>query len=184
MRLSWQTWLEQCLLVGLAMLLYLALFELNAWALTSLEHAPGVNWIFLPAGLRVFLVLILGAPGALGLVLGTWAIDLLRGAPWTTGLFLNGLVSGLMPWLLRLGLERLRLFPHDLRDLHWPALSRYVLLYALLNALAHQTAWQLTGWRASLVWVDIWPMVVGDLAGALIVIGLWRLLLQRRTAML
>ena len=177
-------WLDNGLLAGLSMGLFVAMFELNAWALTSLEHTPGVNWIFLPAGLRVFLVLILGAPGALGLVLGTWAIDLLRGAPWTTGLFLNGLVSGLTPWLLRLGLERLRLFPHDLRDLHWPALSRYVLLYALLNALAHQTAWQLTGWRASLVWVDIWPMVVGDLAGALIVIGLWRLLLQRRTAML
>jgi len=174
--------LDNGLLAGLSMGLFVAMFELNAWALTSLEHTPGVNWIFLPAGLRVFLVLILGAPGALGVVLGTWAIDLGQGQALSSGLLLNGLASGLTPWLLRLGLEHLQMFPRDLRDLHWPALSRYVLLYALLNALAHHTAWHVTGWRDNQWWVDIWPMVVGDLAGALIVIGLWRLLLQRRAS--
>lgn len=177
-----QAWVERWLLVGLATALYVALFWLNDWALMGLELTRGVNWVFLPAGLRVFLVLILGAPGALGVVLGTWAIDLGQGQALSSGLLLNGLASGLTPWLLRLGLEHLQMFPRDLRDLHWPALSRYVLLYALLNALAHHTAWHVTGWRDNQWWVDIWPMVVGDLAGALIVIGLWRLLLQRRAS--
>ena len=48
-------------------LTYTLLFYLSDWLTAFLEAAPGVNWIYLPAGLRLFLVLIFGLSGAIGI---------------------------------------------------------------------------------------------------------------------
>ena len=52
---------------AISSVLYLILFYLNDWLTTELMYGLGVHWIYLPAGLRLFLILVFGLPGALGI---------------------------------------------------------------------------------------------------------------------
>ena len=51
--------------------LFAGFFHFNGWLFASLSYAESINWVFLPAGFRIVLVLILGLPGATGIMLGT-----------------------------------------------------------------------------------------------------------------
>jgi hypothetical protein len=51
--------------------LYMAFFYFNQTITTPLEQAKGVNWIFLPAGIRIFITLILDYSGAIGLAIAS-----------------------------------------------------------------------------------------------------------------
>mgnify|MGYP001346210927 CR=1 FL=1 len=59
---------EWALMILLSAFLFVGFFRLNDLLFIAFEHAEGINWIFLPAGFRVLLVLVLGWPGALGIV--------------------------------------------------------------------------------------------------------------------
>jgi len=56
-------------------LTYSALFYFNSWLTSSLIFSSGVNWIYLPAGLRLFLTLIFGLPAALGIAFASFLIS-------------------------------------------------------------------------------------------------------------
>jgi hypothetical protein len=58
--------LQKTALTLLSAVLFVGFFELNDLIFYSFEHKEGINWLFLPAGFRVILVLVLGLPGALG----------------------------------------------------------------------------------------------------------------------
>lgn len=51
--------------------LFVSFFHFNGWLFSELAYTQNVNWVFLPAGFRIVLVLILGLPGAAGITLGT-----------------------------------------------------------------------------------------------------------------
>lgn len=53
----------------------MAFFYFNQYITAPLEQAKGVNWIFLPAGLRIFLTLILDYSGAIGLAIASLLIN-------------------------------------------------------------------------------------------------------------
>jgi hypothetical protein len=55
--------------------LYMGFFYFNQFITTPLEDAKGVNWIFLPAGIRIFITLLLDYSGALGLVVASLLIN-------------------------------------------------------------------------------------------------------------
>ena len=57
-------------------LAYVLFFRLNGALFGWLEFSAGVNWVFLPSGLRLMLVLLWGPWAALGLVV-MWAGDML-----------------------------------------------------------------------------------------------------------
>ena len=65
---------EKTALILLSAFLFVSFFELNDWLFDFFEYSEGINWVFLPAGFRILLVLVLGLPGALGIILGTWFI--------------------------------------------------------------------------------------------------------------
>lgn len=62
-------WLRASLECLLSAALYMGFFYFNNYITASIEDAQGVNWIFIPAGLRIFLTLIFDFAGAAGLVL-------------------------------------------------------------------------------------------------------------------
>jgi hypothetical protein len=66
---------EKSALTLISAVLFVGFFQLNNWAFSIFEYSEGISWVFLPAGFRVILVLVLGLPGALGLMLGSWFID-------------------------------------------------------------------------------------------------------------
>lgn len=172
-------WGQQAALVMLSSLLYVGFFHFDAWLMAPWAHNPDVSWIFLPAGFRVLLVLGLGLPGALGIMLGNWWIDLALWTPelWLSTLF-TGVVSGFAPWLVRQGMERWGRLDAGLQRLDAAGLLQFVLLYAALNALGHQLLWSALPRLNTVPWVDVWPMFVGDLMGALILLFLMQQLLR------
>lgn len=159
---------EWALMVLVSAFLFVEFFRLNDLLFASLEYASGVNWIFLPAGFRVLLVLVLGLPGALGIVLGNLWLDQshLNASAWL-GTVLTGLASGLGPWLIKCWMESRGLLNRQLQQITASRLLNFVLIYAVVNAVSHQ----LIRWNfqhdTSKPWLDVWPMFIGDVLGAM-----------------
>lgn len=180
MRLSIQEALETIALTLGSAFLFASFFQLNGWLFAGLAYREGVNWVFLPAGFRVILVLVLGTSGAMGIMLGTWFLD--RDALGTTGMGLalvNGVVSGFTPlWVLKI-LERGKRTQPLLQDMTVQRLLNFTLIFAAANAVAHHLVWLLLERADVNIWVDVWPMFIGDAIGALLMLYSFKLLLSR-----
>ncbi len=170
--------LEVAVMVAASALLYVEFFKLNTLVFSRFEHIEGVNWIFLPAGFRVLLVLGMGLPGAAGILLGNCWLDWENTNAQTLWLVLaTAAVSGLTPWLVKCVMEKRRLLPRQLQKLSAQSLLQFVLAYAVANALAHQLLWWALQRPGSNPLVDIWPMFVGDAIGAMVILYTLKLML-------
>jgi hypothetical protein len=163
--------LENTALSLLSAVIFVGFFQFNEWIFSSLQHSEGINWVFLPAGFRVILVLLLGLPGAVGLMLGSWFIDwelIQSGKPWMG--FLNGVAGGLTPWLVMKLLQHRRWLHMQLHSLNAAQLLNLTLLTSAASAVAHQLVWWLLDRPNMNLWLDVWPMFFGNLMGALIML--------------
>ena len=152
---------------------YASLFYVNHWLTSEFIFSLGVNWVYLPAGLRLFLTLIFGLPGAIGIALASFLISYHGDFPHDLLLCIGiGLVSGFAPYLARLFvLSNVRLAP-DLSDLNFQKLIFCILIYAFLSAGLHQ-------WWFSTMALDnaggvnhLSVMFIGDILGSLLLISL------------
>lgn len=161
--------------------LFYGLFRLNDWLLTTFEYSRQISWIFLPGGIRVVIVMVMGLPGALGVVIGSWAISYFNGQEWSLLQVGNGLISGLTPWVVMK-----LMFKNDALSEQWVRLTpsrllAFVVSYALANALLHHGFWWALHMPELNIWQGFMPMVVGDLLGALILLYLLKWSLDRVT---
>lgn len=180
MKISIQEAFETTALTLGSAVLFASFFQFNGWLFADLMYREGVNWVFLPAGFRIILVLILGLPGAMGIMLATWFID--RDSLGTSSMWLalvNGVVSGFTPlWVLKI-LERGQRSQHLLKNITAQRLLNFTLIFAAASALAHHLVWLLLGRADINIWVDVWLMFVGDAIGALLMLYGFKLLLSR-----
>lgn len=180
MKLGVQESFETTALALGSAVLFAAFFYVNSWIFSDLLYREGVNWVFLPAGFRIILVLVLGLPGALGILIGTWFLD--REALGTSSVWLallNGVVSGFTPlWVLKV-LERGKRSQHLLQEMTAHHLLNFTLIFAAASSVAHQLVWVLLGRDDVNIWVDVWPMFIGDAIGALLMLYAFKLLLSR-----
>ncbi len=153
-------------------LVYTLLFYANDWLTAFLEVAPGVNWIYLPAGLRLFLVLIFGLSGAIGIAtasaLITFGRDLGDDIISIVGI---GLISGFGPYLARLLVIRNLKINPDLSNLNIQMIAISVLVFALLSTGLHQVWFVLMGIPSGSLSNAI-AMLIGDILGALLFISI------------
>ena len=171
MRQWLQDGLEKTALTFLSAVLFVGFFNFNNWIFSHLQYSEGVSWLFLPAGFRVILVLVLGLPGALGLMLGSWFIDwdLFAGSNAILG-FMNGVAGGMTPWLVMKFLQNRQWLNTHLQTLTAPQLLNLTLIFAAASAIAHQLVWLLLERPNLNIWVDVWPMFVGNALGALLML--------------
>lgn len=156
---------------------WLLAYEVHLWVDEMVEWDQGAHWVFLPAAVRLLAVLVCGWAGAAGIFIGS-----LLTAPQSYGeLPLDGLLgaalSALAPMLSVLVWRRVARVPTDLRGLRPWHLATLALLCALINALSKTVLY----WLRDLVddpLMGLLTIVVGDLAGILIVVYALRLLLQ------
>jgi hypothetical protein len=154
-------------------LTYTSLFYVNNWLTSDLVFSLGVNWIYLPAGLRLFLTLIFGLPGAIGIVLASFLISYYGDFSHDLIVCLGiGLVSGFAPYLARIFVLRNVSLASDLSDLNFQKLVICIFIYALLSAGLHQ-------WWFSTMALDnagginhVSAMFIGDVLGSLLLISL------------
>jgi hypothetical protein len=152
---------------------YTFLFYFNGWLTNTLVFGLGVNWIYLPAGLRLFLTLIFGLPGAIGIAAASFLISYYGDFPHDLTLCVGvGLISGFAPYLARYFVfSNLRL-ESDLSNPNFPKLIACILIYSLLSAGLHQ--W----WFATMTLENTGSvnhflvMFIGDVLGSLLLISL------------
>jgi len=152
---------------------YTSLFYINNWLTSELVFSLGVNWIYLPAGLRLFLTLIFGLPGAIGITLASFLISYYGDFPRDLMLCIGiGLVSGFAPYLAKFFvIHNVRLSP-DLSDLNFQKLVICILIYALLSAGLHQWWFSTMALNNAGGINHVSVMFIGDVLGSLLLISL------------
>lgn len=156
---------------ALTIFVFLALNRVNEFVFGPFEHSAGINWVFLPAGIRLLATLLFGAAGFLGLLLVSLYLnfqhfvfpDQVRalsgaiagaGGPYLAYLFAKHWFD-LGPWLKNLTAQRL--------------LVTGVLCGIMSPAFHHAFMWVQTG---LVDWTALGVMMTGDIVGILIVLYL------------
>ncbi len=149
--------------------LYTGFFILNEAFFSGLEFDIGVNWIFLPAGMRLLCTLLFGLEGAIGLFIAGLIVinfyfptfDLI------TGIGAAFITAGAPYLVYRLALSR-GLSP-SLQKITPKTLGMLILIYAITSPLSHQLWFALRGFSPDFL-SAVFAMFVGDLLGTLIII--------------
>lgn len=158
--------LEILYLTLIAAVLYCCLHWLNFWVFKQIEFSDHVNWIYLPAFLRLANVLILDTLfGSIATGLGVCLICAFQEL--TVMVMLpNALASVLSPLF---ALIIFKIFKHRGVSLHCIRdLIVLALIYALMNTLTHHIAWALVEPEELMNTTQIPIMFFGDLTGACI----------------
>ena len=158
-------------LISIAAILYAASFLINSYVMGSFSFSLGVSWVFLPAGLRLLLTLLLDKNGALGIAIASIAISF--------GFYFEdpvlgigaGVISGLAPYIAKLLVFSDKDSNRDLSQLDAKQLLNCVFVFSVVSPLMHQ-AWYSLHNKDGLFFEDLGVMIIGDLIGTLIVIYL------------
>ena len=151
--------------------LYMAFFYFNQTITIPLEQAKGVNWIFLPAGLRIFLTLILDYSGAIGLALASLLINYIGfyELDFTSTLGI-AVICGVAPLLGRhFVIHNLKVQP-DLSNISMGQLLIIIIAYSLLSSGLHQL-WFAARDLDSGSWNHFIAMFCGDVAGSILFVA-------------
>ena len=160
-------------------LAYSSLFYINDWLTTHLIYGPGVNWIYLPAGLRLFLTLIFGLSGAVGIAIASFVICFFGPFPLELTTYIGiGLISGFAPYIARLFVMSNISISSDLSNLSLQKLAICILIYATLSSGLHQWWFAVRGLDEAGTLNHFLVMLIGDVLGAVILIGLVKYVLD------
>ena len=158
--------------VVLSAMLYMAFFYFNQLITAPLEDARGVNWIFLPAGLRIFLTLIFDYSGAIGLAIASWLINLIGFYEYDLTSTLGiAMICGVAPLLGRHFVIHNLNVQADLSNLTLKQLLAIIIAYSILSSGLHQV-WFFERGLDSAGWNHFFAMFCGDVAGSILFIAL------------
>lgn len=164
-----------CLLCGMVaatVVLFLATIGLNELLFARSEFARGINWIYLPAGMRLLCILLFAEAGAIGLLIASWWICFFYFFPdQPLRSFVGGILAADAPYLV----YRLMLVGAGARtslaDLTPAALLGYAVAFSVASPLLHHIWFALQGQTENL-FSGFFVMAAGDLSGTLIVLYL------------
>lgn len=153
-------------------------FSLNTQLFQATNFSAGVNWIFLPAGLRLLLVLIFGIYGAVGVSIASILIGLSDFFPndQLTAIF-SGIISGFSPYLARLIILNQTRLSASLDNLGPKSLLICICIFAVISPLFHQILFYINGYTDNLG-ASLSVMIVGDLLGSFLVVYAAKLIIE------
>jgi hypothetical protein len=168
-RVSFAQFRLQAAMVLATIALFSAMLAVNEWLFRSLEFAPGINFVYLPAGMRLLCTLLFAEAGAVGLLIVSWAASFLVFFPGQFERpFLGGILAAVAPYAVY-RLARWRYGLHaSLANLTPSRLLVLALAYALSSPLLHHVYFAWAGQHDLLR--GFIAMFTGDFAGTLIVI--------------
>lgn len=155
--------------VGAAIVFILSLW-INQEVFTHTEFVRGVNWIYLPSGVRLLSTLLLGGDGAIGLLIASWLVDFFYFFPHDpVRSIAGGIIATVAPYACyRLAREWYGL-KASLANLTAKRLLVLALVYSIANPLLHHIWFALQGNTHNIV-ESFFMMCAGDLSGALIML--------------
>lgn len=167
------------LMVISTIVLFLAVLALNELLFTRSEFARGINWVYLPAGVRLLCTLLFGAAGAIGLLLVSWAVcflyffpdDLVRA-------FMGGILASAAPYLVYLFVQRHWGLKKTLGNLTPQRLLLCSMAFSLASPLLHHL-WFAFGEPERELLPGFIAMATGDFTGTILVLYTAKFILVR-----
>jgi hypothetical protein len=158
--------------VFISALLYSALFFFNDWITETVKYDLGVSWIYLPAGLRLFLILIFGLAGAIGIAAASFAISYFWAFPADLVTCIGiGLISGFAPLFAKWVVVSKTHISNDLSNLSVQKILLCIVIYALMSSGFHQYWFMLRDLESGSI-NHFLVMFAGDVAGSILLIAL------------
>lgn len=156
------------IVIGVAMA-WVASFKLNEWLFEATSVSVRANWIFMPAALRLIVVLLFDQLGALGLVLGAYLTMPEKSVADLLPHSLIAMSSGLAPlFAVRAG-RRLLGIADSLRGLRTVDIIALSVGCAAANAIIlHLSLWFGDGYDGNLR--HVLSVFVGDVTGSALVL--------------
>ena len=163
--------------VFLLTITYFVLFRINDYFFSSYTFSSGVDWVYLPSGLRLVFVLVFINVGAVSVGLSSLVISYLylfnQDLITIAG---TGFISGFAPWCARkICIQKYKMDP-NLQDLSASALLKIALVFAVVSPVMHQLWLTWRGQTESFVQSTV-VMAIGDLLGTLLVLYLIKFLM-------
>ncbi len=150
--------------------LYALALAINEWAFIGLQETPGINWVFLPAGIRLCCTLLFGFWGAVGLWLASFFIATHYLFPdQAVHALVVSLLSALSPYLVYLSARHYFGLAESLINLSPHRLIICCIFFGICNAVLHHV-WFLLYSPAAVSIKGFSAMLTGDIVGALLVL--------------
>jgi hypothetical protein len=157
------------MIVG-TMILFSLMLAANEMLFSRFEFARGINWVYLPAGVRLLCTLLFGGAGAIGLLIVSWLVsffyffpdDFIRS-------FMGGILAAAAPYLVYRIAQRAYGLRASLTNLTSKRLLICVVAYSIASPLLHHIWFALHNDRANIA-QGFFVMFTGDLVGTLIVV--------------
>ncbi|KAB0660049.1 MASE1 domain-containing protein [Burkholderia diffusa] len=163
--------------IGTALVFVVSLW-VNQEVFTHSEFVRGVNWIYLPSGVRLLATLLLGSDGAIGLLVASWLVDFLYFFPNDPiRSIAGGIIATVAPYATyRLAREHYGLHA-SLTNLTPKRLLVLALAFSVANPLLTNIWLALRG-QTTNIGERFFAMFVGDLSGTLIILYTIKILLS------
>jgi hypothetical protein len=157
--------------VGITVLAFLGLNWLNELAFIQLQQSNGINWVFIPAGIRLLSTLLFGFAGFEGLLLAGVYLNFFHFEFHSNFRAWSGALAGALgPYLAALLVKHWFDLEPRLKGLTAHRLLFTGVLCGLMSPVFHHTfMWVLTG---HVDWTALTAMIIGDTIGILIVLCL------------
>lgn len=164
-------------MVAATIVLFGIALAINHWLFAQFEFAAGINWVYLPAGVRLLATLLFAEAGALGLLLVSWPVSFFWFFPDDPQRALVGsLIAAAVPYGLYVLARRQYGLQASLVNLTPRRLLLLALAYAVAGPLLQNLYLAARGQQHVLG--GFVAMATGDLVGTLIVIYAFRAVLH------
>jgi hypothetical protein len=156
-------------------LIFLITFVANEWVYNS-EFVRGINWVYLPAGMRLLCSLLFGGAGAIGVMVASWITCVFYFFPDDpVRSFVGGIISAAAPYLVYRGAQHYFGLRASLTNLTTRRLLFLIVVYSVASPSLHHL-WFLMRSGTDPV-PGIFVMIIGDLTGTLLVVYTLKMLL-------
>lgn len=160
----------QVAMVLLTVMLFMSLNTFNEWFFGRLEFTYGINWVFLPAGMRLLATLLFGTAGFIGLFISGLLLNFFHFAfDDPARAVLGALAGSLGAYLVYLLAVRMYGLQSSLANLTPRRLMLLIVLCSMASPLLHHLVFAYQGHTDHLL-RGYFVMFIGDLMGTLIVI--------------
>jgi len=122
----------KALIVLLCAAFYVYSFQLNQYLFEHLSFSQGVNWIFIPSGLRLLFVLVFLEAGAVGVVAGSIFVNYTLSPDTNLSNLVSGLISGVSPLVAHAIATRFLGLDVSLSGFHARQLLKVSILFACI----------------------------------------------------
>lgn len=151
--------------------MFVGTIAINEWLFRFLEFEAGINWVYLPAGIRLISMLIFAEAGAVGLLLASWGVSFLIFFPGNfERAFMGGIVATAAPYLVYKLARHSYGLDASLSNLTPRRLLACVVAYSFSSPVLHHIYFLIESHGDLSVLSGLLPMIVGDLIGTLVVV--------------